>query len=163
WRAWWVGDALGDLVVAPFLLLWGSSLTHLKWKWSRVIEVVALSVSLVLVSKSLFMAASDVGGLPLPNFPDVIFPFVLQAAIRFDQSGRVTAIFIVSAYAILGASINHGPFAHGVLREKLFLMYGFISVLSARGMFVASALTERRRAIVEREAAQGALYKSLLN
>src|SRR6185369_15934500 len=22
WRAWWLGDAIGDLVVAPLLLLW---------------------------------------------------------------------------------------------------------------------------------------------
>jgi len=42
WLTWWLGDAVGDLVVAPLLVLW-SAKPQLKWNRVRLLEVVLCS------------------------------------------------------------------------------------------------------------------------
>src|SRR5262249_30895407 len=45
WLTWWLGDGVGDLVVAPLLVLW-SAKPLLKWNRVRVLEVVLLLIYL---------------------------------------------------------------------------------------------------------------------
>ena len=46
WRAWWLGDCIGDLLVAPMLLVWATSLRRFR-RPRRVLEAAALGVCLV--------------------------------------------------------------------------------------------------------------------
>src|SRR5438874_12781523 len=39
WLTWWLGDASGDLVVAPLLVLWSVSATQRKWNRKQAVEV----------------------------------------------------------------------------------------------------------------------------
>ncbi|HEY6931580.1 MAG TPA: MASE1 domain-containing protein, partial [Thermoanaerobaculia bacterium] len=47
WRAWWLGDAIGDLVLAPLLLTWGYARKPLPSR-ARIWEGSALGVLLLL-------------------------------------------------------------------------------------------------------------------
>src|SRR6266571_2997402 len=42
WAVWWTGDAMGVLVVAPFLLSLGQFRTSSRWTWSQWAEVATL-------------------------------------------------------------------------------------------------------------------------
>ena len=54
WWTWWVGDAMGDLVMAPLLLVW-SCAPRSGWRPRRVAEGVALLGTLVLVGVLVFV------------------------------------------------------------------------------------------------------------
>jgi MASE1 len=56
WVTWWLGDAAGDLIVAPPLLFW---ITHprVRWGWRRWVEAVLVPALLVLLGQGVFGAA----------------------------------------------------------------------------------------------------------
>ena len=53
WLTWWLGDSVGALVVAPLLLVWGSSF-RTKWDSRQLIEGLVLVIALALVSMVVF-------------------------------------------------------------------------------------------------------------
>jgi hypothetical protein len=67
WGVWWLGDALGVLVVAPLLLTWAGG--HcLPWRPWRVAEAGALLLGLVAVSlRGLVYLARHGDGRPLAS------------------------------------------------------------------------------------------------
>ena len=71
WSVWWLGDAMGDLVVAPLLLTW-AGWHRLPWRPRRVAEAGALLLGLVAVSLLVFAgpsASSPFTRWPMPYSP----------------------------------------------------------------------------------------------
>src|SRR5262249_51423285 len=96
WRAWWVGDAPGALVVGPLLFTW---LQRSAWRWRRPgREAGLLILALVASSVAVFFDLPS-GADSLPRQAYLTFPFLIWAALRFRQRGAVLAIFLVSAIA----------------------------------------------------------------
>src|SRR5213596_241177 len=50
WLTWWLGDAVGDMVVAPALILWIGVKLGPAWSGRQVVEAVALGVIAALVT-----------------------------------------------------------------------------------------------------------------
>ncbi|MGC2418623.1 MAG: MASE1 domain-containing protein, partial [Candidatus Acidiferrales bacterium] len=83
WVTWWLGDAVGAMLVAPLLILWISNF-RLRFKWREYAELLALLVGLVLTAQIVFTGFF----LRVPrNFPleYLCIPFLIWAAIRFGQ------------------------------------------------------------------------------
>src|SRR5262249_43537438 len=83
WLTWWLGDATGDLVFTPLVLLW-STASKRRWNKKEAAEVGALLLLLVLLSGMVF------GGWPAVstgNYPMVLIcgPVVIWTAFRFRQ------------------------------------------------------------------------------
>ena len=53
WLTWWLGDAAGDLILAPLLILWATRLTA-PWPRAQVLEAAALGLLIVLVGQAVF-------------------------------------------------------------------------------------------------------------
>src|SRR5713226_3607817 len=51
WLTWWLGDAVGDLVVAPVIVLWGVE-PRLHWTRWQALEACGLVASLWLVAEA---------------------------------------------------------------------------------------------------------------
>src|SRR5207244_10263999 len=112
-RAWWLGDMLGDLVVAPLLFVWLSR-PRLARRRFMAAEAVAVAASLVGCSLLVF-GARDEGGLLRQSY--VIFPLLLWAALRFAQYGAVNGRFLVWPSASLGPGWGLGPSSGNRTRE----------------------------------------------
>src|SRR6266705_5056845 len=108
WTTWWLGDAAGDLIVAPLVLLWAIGSTR-EWSRRDVIEVGVLLLLLVGLSEIVFG-----GWLPISarNYPIsfICGPIVIWTAFRFTPRETATGIFILSAIAIWGTLHGFGPF-----------------------------------------------------
>src|SRR5262249_14312690 len=100
WRAWWVGDALGDLLVAPLLLTWAATaLFPIKEKKKkkikmptllRAIEAASLAVILSVVCYVVFFdvhAAEQARWMAPFATRQILFPFFVWAAVRFGLRG----------------------------------------------------------------------------
>ena len=141
WWAWWVGDALGALVVAPLLMVWSSPQPELSPR-ERRLEAVALVATTLLVGVAGFGMGREV---PLAVYPlhYLTFPLVIWAALRFGQRGTATVTFLVSTIAITSTVGGSGPFALATRHESLLLLQMFMSVAAVTGLVLGAAITER--------------------
>jgi signal transduction histidine kinase len=152
WRAWWLGDLIGDLIVAPVLLVW-SQRPLVRSDVRRVVEASVLAASIVTVSAVVFgRPASSVwafGELYL------LFPLLIWGALRFGQRGAVATVFAISFLAVWGTVLGYGPFARPMLYERLLALQIFMGVTAATFLVLGASAMERQRAIDTLELAFG--------
>src|SRR5438046_4842823 len=150
WLTWWLGDATGDLVFTPLVLLW-SVASKRRWNKKEAAEVGALLLLLVLLSGVVF------GGWPAVsarNYPIVLIfgPVVIWTAFRFTQRETATGIFILSAIAVWGTLHGFGPFVRETENQSLLVLQWWTAVLSITAMALSAGMADRRR--VEEELQQ---------
>src|SRR5579859_7682783 len=83
WRTWWLGDAAGALIFAPFLLLWGAG-KPLKWTRPQLMEAGLVLVSLLATGGIVFGVFFNTGMSGDP-WTFLCAPFLVWTAFRFGQ------------------------------------------------------------------------------
>ena len=146
WLTWWLGDAMGDLILAPLLFIWAERPRIVLSPW-RIAEAGALLASLVMVSLLAFGAVST-SDRAIFSQPYVLFPFLIWAALRFWQHGTVTATFTVATVAIWRTAAGFGPFARGTVNESLLFLQAFMGIVAVTMLVFAAGISERRRALI---------------
>jgi signal transduction histidine kinase len=143
WVTWWLGDATGDLVFTPLILLWGIRL-KLCWKKGEAVEVAVLLLLLALLSAVVFGGWLEV---PAKNYPIafVCGPIVIWTAFRFTQRETATGIFILSVIALWGTVHGFGPFAEQTENQSLLTVQSWTAVLAITAMALSAGMAERRR------------------
>jgi signal transduction histidine kinase/CheY-like chemotaxis protein len=144
WLTWWLGDATGDFIVAPLLILWYAAPAR-RWDRAAVAEVILLFLLLFALGQLVFC-----GWLPISsrNYPiaSICGPIVIWTAFRFTQRETAAAIFILSALAVWGTLHGHGPFAMENANESLLTLQASSAILIITAMALAAGMAERRRA-----------------
>jgi signal transduction histidine kinase/ActR/RegA family two-component response regulator len=149
WSLWWLGDAMGDLVMAPVLLVWFAERPG-RWPRSKLIEAGLLMTGLMTLGLVVFLRRFPTGTEHFP-LEYTIFPFIIWAALRFGQRGAASVTFVIAALAILGTIQGSGPFAKGPVHENLLLLQLFMAVVALTALLLAASTTERRRLRTELE------------
>jgi signal transduction histidine kinase len=144
WLSWWLGDAMGDLILAPVLFVWAERPRIALSPW-RFAEAGVLLAALVMVSLLVF-GALFTSQQAIFLQPYILFPFLIWAALRFGQHGTVTATFVVASMAIWRTAAGFGPFARGTVNESLLLLQAFMGIVAVTMLVFAAGITERRRA-----------------
>src|SRR6266516_3445262 len=147
---WWLGDATGDLVFTPLVLLW-SVASKRRWNKKEAAEVGALFLLLVLLSGVVFGGWLAVSAR---NYPIAFIcgPIVIWTAFRFTQRETAAGIFILSAIAVWGTLHGFGPFVRETENQSLLALQWWTAVLSITAMALSAGMAERRR--VEEELQQ---------
>ena len=144
WTVWWAGDAMGVLVVAPFLLTLPSMRDRsfvLGW---RVVEALALLV-LVGIATALALATDR----PLLF---AVLPVIGVTAWRVQQRGAAPAALLVSILATWAAVEHRGPFAGLDLPAEMLTLQAFNVSVALTSFVFAASVSERlhaRRALEE--------------
>jgi signal transduction histidine kinase/CheY-like chemotaxis protein len=143
WATWWLGDAAGDLVVTPLILLWGSK-SERRWSRRDAVEVGVLLLLLFVLSELIFGGWNS---LSIHNYPFsfVCGPIMIWTAFRFTQRETATGIFILSAVAIWGTLHGFGPFIMETENQSLLTLQAWTAVLTITALGLSAAMTERRR------------------
>jgi signal transduction histidine kinase len=153
WQAWWVGDALGDLVVAPLILTWatpGSTKNGaLATTPLRIGEALLLGAALVGASIAVFFRPAAAGLYPFESAYVLLFGW---AAVRFELRGAATATALASVFAIWGTARGAGPFVRESLAASLLEVQTLIGCAAFTPLVVAGAVSDRARAIDARVA-----------
>jgi signal transduction histidine kinase len=136
WRAWWLGDLIAILVVAPALLVFAARPVP-QWPRPRLPEMAALVAAMLAIGLVTF------GELGAQAY--FIFPPLIWAALRFGQHGAVSMTLLTSIVAVWGTASMHGPFARPVLHESLFALQTFMAVTAATFLIFGAAIAERRQ------------------
>jgi PAS domain S-box-containing protein len=137
WSVWWVGDAMGILAFAPFLLTFHPARVLRPIRWRRAVEAAALAAVLL---------ATMVGIISAPSSPlFLVLPLLGWAAWRFQQVGAAPAALVVSVIATWAAAERLGPFAHGTLPERMLTLQAFNASVAFTSFFFAALVAERVR------------------
>jgi signal transduction histidine kinase len=160
WRAWWVGDMLGDLVVAPLVLAWARRGEALNLKGGRLAEALALATLLVLASYAIFHATVEVHPFESPY---VLFPLFVWAAQRFELRGATLATALATTLAVWGTVRGSGPFARPDLASGLLDLQTFMGCAALTPLVVAGVTMDRDRAIRTQEAFVATVSHDLKN
>src|SRR6185295_3340190 len=123
WLAWWLGDALGAVLVAPLLLTWG--VRSLGEALPRPGETAACVLSMLCVGVTIFSGAATV-----PPLAYAIFPFIVWSALRLGQEAASATVLIAAALAISGTVTGVGPFTAATVLQGLFHVQLFMAVVA---------------------------------
>jgi putative nucleotidyltransferase with HDIG domain len=141
WLTWWLGDATGALIFAPFLLLLCKNV-HFHWDRHAALERALFLSVLLVVSWIVF------GGL-FP-FAYLTVPLLVWAAFRFDQRETAAVIVLITLIAVWATVKHLGPFAAATPNASLLMLQIFMGIMAIVALPLASMVAERTA--VEREA-----------
>jgi PAS domain S-box-containing protein len=139
WAVWWTGDAMGVLVVAPFLLvLIGALPPRRTVPLRRVAEAAATILLLCALTVAVTHAREELlfGVIPVLGW----------IAWRFQQGGAAPAALLVALITTWSAAHGLGPFATGSLSETMLTLQGFNATVALTSWFFAAVVVERIRA-----------------
>jgi len=137
---WWMADALGILIVAPFLLLFSYSRIRFLLK-GKLIEVLLLLMSTLLLG--LMFYAGLIGGFNLAGSTYLLVIPLIWGILRF---GHVISTIVIAEYfsiAIYGLLVQKGIFWTGDLQSDFYFFSGHFSVISIATMLMAYATKEK--------------------
>ena len=150
WAVWWVGDAMGDLLIAPLICVWA-----LPWRLSRRpfrwLEAGLLGVAITLVSMMVFRRLLSVRAVEVIRGTYAIVPLLIWAALRFEQRGITAALLLVGVIAVTSTSSMGSYFAAHTPHERLLMTDCYMAVTAVSMLILAAALAERRAAIGVRD------------
>ena len=137
WAVWWTGDAMGVLLVAPFLLslMPNSAVLPLTLRSGAVLT--GLLAGIALVTLALFQNRLRLEYL--------VFPLIMVAAWRFRLRGAAPAALFASGVAIWSAVHATGPFATGTLVEKMITLQVFNVCVALTSFVLATFVATRER------------------
>jgi PAS domain S-box-containing protein len=138
WSVWWAGDAMGVLVVAPFLLVL-PSLTRRSFLLGRRGAEALLLLGLVGVLAWGVLRSDE------PLLFAVLPPLGLIAW-RLQQQGAAPAALLLSLLATWAAVERVGPFAGIALPGEMLTLQAFNASVAFTSFFFAAIVSERLRA-----------------
>ena len=95
------------------------------------------------VSVSAFGGADFARGFPLEVF---VIPILVWSALRFGVRGFTGISLLLSGIAIWGTLLGHGPFVRSDAHASLMVTQGYVGVIGATLLMMASLVEERRHA-----------------
>ena len=144
WCTWWLGNAVGAVVVTPLLLLWTEN-PKVKWTREQIVELAFLFLGLIFTGWAVFA-----GGFHsvLKNYPleYLCVPFLIWAAFRYGRRKAATAVCVLSAIATWGTLHGFGPFSRDSQNTSLVLLQAFVGITALTTLALAAEASEHKRA-----------------
>ncbi|MFG2827242.1 MASE1 domain-containing protein [Streptomyces sp. NPDC048434] len=135
WVAWWVGDAMGILVITPLLLACRTirrprGIPGYRWAEAAALLVVTVVVSLVVTRSELSLLF-------------LVFPLIIWAALRFQLAGAAPCVLVVSVLVITAATARNGPFEGQSLLEAMINLQALNASAALTALLLSAIVTEQ--------------------
>ena len=140
WFTWWLGDAAGEIIFAPLLVLWANN--GIRWDRTRTGEAGLLLISLVVAAGTIYGGYLP-SGIQRHPLDLMIVPVLLWVVFRFGPAETAAANLLVSGIAIAGTLHGYGPYASGDFNSSLLMVQAWVCMMSL-ALPLAAGLTQRR-------------------
>jgi signal transduction histidine kinase/integral membrane sensor domain MASE1/ActR/RegA family two-component response regulator len=149
WRTWWVGDAVGALVLTPLVVR-----VVVRWREARAIAihrwVEAAAFALILWSVTQVVFTAPPTSLAMPF---LVFPVLMWGSLRFGPIGVGGALCLIVLLTAHDTVSGRGPFAaeHLSVGGRLIALQTYVGVmaLSFHGLGVLWGERSRTAAALE--------------
>jgi integral membrane sensor domain MASE1 len=133
WLAWWVGDAMGVLIVTPVLLLLSRVRLPLPLaRWKEAAGLAVIACCLVPLA-----ARSSVSLLFL------VYPLLIWAALRFQLAGSLLCALFASVMTTVAATDRVGPFERLSRVEVMMKLQAFNGAMALTALILSAVITEQ--------------------
>jgi signal transduction histidine kinase/integral membrane sensor domain MASE1 len=133
---WWMGDALGIILITPLILVWQRG-TEPSLKLSKCIETLLLLGLNFLAGQIVFLGwLHDSLGHLAKGF--WMFLFISWIAVKLGTRFTAIALLMTAVQALWGAYLSVGYFAHDMADSQLTNFWAYTMILSIVGMALAS-------------------------
>lgn len=139
WFDWWLGDALGALVVAPAIL---TALAH-PWSRHEGLRDAGWVTAAVLLTTVVFGQVVGTSAHPIEYG---VFPLAIAAAVAGGPRSTSWVVLSASVVAIWHTVKGSGPFASTEAHYSLILLQAFMGVLAGTALLLAASVAERAAA-----------------
>ncbi|OSC61953.1 hypothetical protein B5181_25870, partial [Streptomyces sp. 4F] len=133
WLAWWVGDAMGVVIVTPLLLLlYRARRTPPHGRWAEAAVLVVAAGVLV----------------PLATYSRVsmlflVYPLLIWAALRFQLAGSMPCALFASVMATAAAGDDAGSFGRLTDVEVMVKLQAFNGTMALTALLLSSVISEQ--------------------
>lgn len=142
WFAWWIGDAVSVLIVAPLILTW-SVRPSVSLSRRYILELSAFFLLLALIAQLVFVSPGFSYFVDRPR-GYFIFPLFVWVAMRFGQRASITALFSLAVFAAWQTAHGEGTFGGNNLSENLLNLQTYTIIMACTTMLLAATVSERR-------------------
>src|SRR5882762_2390688 len=142
---WWAGDYLGALVVAPVLLTWAGPAGGRIGRRTAV-ELSLLVGGAVLATMAIFEGLLPASLLPQAQYPYLLFPCVIGAALRFGPRGASLLTMTVATLAVGYTARGGGPFVMQTVPSTDTALLLYVGILAITGLSLGPATARHERA-----------------
>src|SRR5882762_7394886 len=137
WAVWWTGDAMGVLLVAPFLLSLLPNARSPALRLRMAPDLAGLLVGIGVMTFVLFQNRLRLEYL--------VFPLIILAAWRFHLRGAAPAALVASGVAIWAAVQGTGPFGTETLIQKMITLQVFNVCIAVTSLALTAFVEARER------------------
>ncbi|MFF8731848.1 MASE1 domain-containing protein [Streptomyces sp. NPDC015171] len=134
WLAWWVGDAMGVLIVTPLLLMLAGARRPLplgRWKEATALAVIACALVPLAILSSISLLF-------------LVYPLIIWAALRFQLLGSVLCALFTSVVATVAATEGIGAFAELGRIAVMLKLQAFNGTMALTALLLSAVITEQR-------------------
>ncbi|MEU3844965.1 MASE1 domain-containing protein [Streptomyces sp. NPDC028635] len=133
WLAWWVGDAMGVLIVTPLLLMLYTLRGRpplMRWKEALLLSVIACTLIPLATHSTLSVLF-------------LVYPLLIWAALRFRLAGSMLCALLTSVLATIAATDRVGPFAQLTRIEVMVKLQAFNGSMALTALLLSAVITEQ--------------------
>lgn len=143
WFTWWLGDAVGAIIVAPAILLW-SARSRVDWSPLRAMEAILSLIATAGIGLVILGGLQpQMEGLALGY---LLFPLLLWPAFRFEPRETALGLLALAIVAVLGRFLFVGPVQDPGAETGLLLSQMFVGVIAITALAVSALVDQRRDA-----------------
>ncbi len=149
WWTWWLGDTVGNIVVAPLILSITNFFIH-SWSLKILRNFLILLLSASFLSFLVFGPSFEQGYLIVYYALGII----VISAFHLPVLGTSFLSAFISMFAVWGTISGFGPFVMKDMNESLLFLQVFIGTITATGLILCAVVNERKRAVEELRTAE---------
>ncbi|MET9899726.1 MASE1 domain-containing protein [Streptomyces sp. NPDC006446] len=134
WLAWWVGDAMGVLIVTPIILMLYAVRVPVglsRWKEAAVLLVAACLIVPLATRSHISMLF-------------LVYPLLIWAALRFELPGSLVCALLASVMATVAATDEVGPFDELSHTAVMIKLQAFNGSMALTALLLSAVITEQR-------------------
>jgi Predicted integral membrane sensor domain len=134
WLAWWVGDAMGVLIVTPVILMLYAARAPVpltRWKEAAVLLVAVCAMVPIATRSSISLLF-------------LVYPLLIWAALRFELPGSLACALLASVMATVSATDEVGPFDRMSHTEIMIKLQAFNGTMALTALLLSAVITEQR-------------------
>ena len=144
WLVWWLGDAMGILIVVPPILLWRRTVgVRPGWRDLGEIGLLAGAAGAILTVPLWLdepLWASELGKL-------CALLLCLLAGARFGLNGPAWMMLLIATGTIGVTLLGAGPYQRGNFYDNFALVHSHLFTVAIAGMLLAATLADLRQTI----------------
>ncbi|MEP1740081.1 MAG: EAL domain-containing protein [Kangiellaceae bacterium] len=159
WTTWWLGDTVGGLVVAPFLL----TLLQKPRFPINLASSIEITILLVSVGLSLYIVFNHELLNKEIRFDSsfLLIPTLVWASLRFYQHGATLLVLLYTIIATLSTLEGFGPFVSATQNQSLLILQSFMAIIMVTSLTLAASVDETRKLVAKLNSAQNYLEEKV--